>query len=126
MRARIKKIVSLFGGLSLPAKLAAIHTLIISASMALYPTGIFIPGMPYDDVYIIYLLAPGIHIFMIAMLLSHQLFPWLLMIMSPRAASVLGVVFIPGLVGIIIGGWQWYFIGKIILLFRRERQTGLR
>ncbi|HEX8248059.1 MAG TPA: hypothetical protein VF599_07800 [Pyrinomonadaceae bacterium] len=126
MLGRIKKTVYLFRALSLPARLAVIHGLIISAAMALYPTGVFIPGMPYDDVYIIYVLVPGIHILMIAMLLSHQLFPWLLMIMSPRAASVLCVVFIPGLVGIIVGGLQWYFIGKIILLFRRRREIGLR
>ncbi|HEX9959643.1 MAG TPA: hypothetical protein VGB00_01760 [Pyrinomonadaceae bacterium] len=115
----------MFGRLSLPAKLVVIHTLIISAAMASSPAAIFIPAAPYDDVYIIYMLVPGIHIFMIGIQISLQLFPWLSAIMSPRAASVLCVVFIPGLVGIILGGLQWYFIGKIILLFRRERQTKL-
>ena len=126
MRERIKKTLYLFGGLSLPAKLAALHALIILAAMAFYPTDIFIPDAPYDNVYIIYALVPGIHILMIATALSQLLFPWLLTIMPPRAASVLCVVFITGSVGILLGGWQWYFIGKIILLFKRARQTELR
>ena len=120
MREPVKKTVYLFGALSLPARLASIHTLIILAAMALYPTGIFISEPPYDNVYTIYVLVPGIHIFMLGLQLSHLLSPWLLMLMSRHAASILCVVFIPGAVGIIVGGLQWYFIGKIILLFREE------
>jgi hypothetical protein len=123
MRERIKKNVDLFRRLSLPGRLAAIHTSIILAAMALYPTDLFIPDAPYDNVYIIYLLVPGIHIFMLGMQLSIMLFPWLSALMPHHAASVLCVVFIPGAVGIIFGGLQWYFIGEIILLFRGERQT---
>lgn len=91
--------------------------------MALYPTEIFVPAIPYDDVYLIYLLFPGFHIYIIAGQLSNQLFPWLLTKMSSHAASVLCIVFIPGIIGIILGGLQWYFIGKLILAFREGRQT---
>lgn len=125
MFERIKKLVGLFRRLSLPAKLVAIHTLIILAAMALYPTHLFVPGAPYDDVYLIYVLVPGIHILMIGMHLSWLLFPWLLQLMPPHAASILCVVFIPGSVGIGAGALQWYFIGKIILLLRAGRQRKL-
>ena len=126
MNEQIKKLIFSFRRLSLPVKLVVIHTLIISVAMALYPTDIFIPDAPYDDVYIIYMLVPGFHIYMIVVQLSHQLFPWLLTKMSHYTASVLCIVFIPGVVGIIIGGLQWYIIGKMIVLFRGERQTQLR
>ena len=125
MRERIKKKVDLFRRLSLPGKLVVVHTSIITAAVALYPTELFIPGAPFDDVYIIYLLVPGIHIYMIAMQLSVVLFPWLLLLTTRHAASVLCIVFIPGAVGIIAGGLQWYFIGKLIAAFRAERQTNL-
>jgi hypothetical protein len=126
MRERIKKTAALFRRLSLPGRLAAIHTLIILAAMALYPAGLFIPDPPYDDVYLIYVVVPGIHILWIGMYLSHSLFPLLSTLpVSRRAASILCVVFIPGLVGIVVGGLQWYFIGKIILLLRGERQRNL-
>lgn len=126
MRERIKKTVDWFSRLSLPGRLAAIHTLIVTAAMALYPTGLFIADAPYDDVYLIYVLVPGIHILVIGMQVSQQLFPLLsALLLSRRAASILCIVFIPGLVGIIIGGLQWYFIGKIILLLRGERQRNL-
>lgn len=125
MRERIKKTVDWFRRLSLPGRLAAIHASIIAAAMALFPAGLFIPAAPYDDVYLIYIFVPGIHIFWIGIYLSHSLFPWLRAIMSPSAASILCIIFIPGLVGIIVGGLQWYFIGKIILLLRGERQGNL-
>lgn len=126
MGEQIKKLVALFRRSSLPVKLVVIHTLIIVAAMALYPTGIFISQPPFDDVYIIYVIAPGIHIYMLGLALSAYLFPLFSTVMSRYAASVLCIVFIPGLTGIIVGGLQWYFIGKLILLFRRERQMRLR
>ncbi len=94
--------------------------------MALYPTDIFISDAPFDDVYTIYVFVPGIHIYLVGGQLSLQLFPWLLTKMSHYAASVLCIVFIPGVIGIIIGGFQWFIIGKIIVLFRGENQTRLR
>ncbi len=123
MCERVKKLFYLFRRLTLPVKLVVVHTFIILVSMALYPTGIFIPSIPYDNVYMIYYLVPGIHIYMIGVQISHQLFPWLLTKMSQHSASVLCIVFIPGVVGIFVGGLQWYFIGKMILLFRKERET---
>ncbi len=122
MKERVGKLVNWFWRLSLPIKLVVIHTTIIFVAIALYPTGIFIPKTPYDDVYIIYLLVPGIHIFMIGVTLSQQLWPWLLTKMSHYTASVICIVFIPGIVGIIVGGLQWFVIGKIIILFRIRNQ----
>lgn len=120
MNAGIKKLKVYLRQIFLPTKLAGIHTLIILISMALFPTYVFTPDPPFDDVYIIYVLVPGLHIYMIGVQLSHQLFPWLLTKMSHYAASLICIVFIPGVVGIIIGGLQWYIIGKIILLFRGQ------
>jgi hypothetical protein len=122
MREPIRKTVALFRRLSPPGKLVVVHTLIILAAMALYPTEIFIPAPPFDDIYSIYFLVPGLHIMLIGMQVSHLLFPWLLTLMSHYAASILCIVFIPGVVGIILGGVQWYFIGKFIFLIKEEWQ----
>ena len=126
MNERIKKLIFSFRRLTLPVKLVVIHTLIILVAMALYPTDIFIPNAPYDDVYSIYVFVPGIHIYMIGVQLSHQLFPWLLTKMSHYAASVFCIVFIPGVVGILVGGLQWYLIGKAIIFIRGENKIQLR
>jgi hypothetical protein len=126
MNERVKKLINLFRRLSLPIKLVVVHTFIILVAMALYPTDIFIPDAPYDDIYTIYVFVPGIHIYMIGVKLSHQLFPWLLTKMSHYSASVLCIVFIPGVIGIIVGGLQWFVIGKIIVLFRSESQARSR
>jgi hypothetical protein len=86
--------------------------------MALYPTKIFISDIPYDDVYIIYFFVPGVHIWLIAGQISNLCFS----LASNKDVTLCSIgslhVFIPGVIGIIVGGLQWHIIGKIILLFR--------
>ena len=126
MKKQIKKLIFFFRRLTLPVKLVVIHTLIILVAMALYPMNIFIPEPPFDDIYTIYIFVPGIHIYMIGLQLSHQLFPWLLTETSYRVASILCIVLIPGIVGILVGGLQWYFIGKAILFIKKQNKPKLR
>jgi hypothetical protein len=69
-------------------------------------------GSPYGDVYVPYLLVPGIHIYYPAHLLFGQVvFGWLLGSMRPFPASVLCVIIGPGLVGLLTGGLQWFVVG---------------
>jgi hypothetical protein len=63
-------------------------------------------------VYVPYLLVPGIHIYQPAnALFGRAVFPWLLGRMESFPASVISVVVGPGLVGLFVGGVQWYLLG---------------
>ena len=115
--------------LSFPWVLAALHTAILSVCVALYPTGIFLPDSPfYDDVYIAYLFFPGIFVYCISGAAAVLLSPWLQTVMSYHAASLMCIVFIPGIVGLVLGAAQWYFIGCLMdrygLTKSPERTTG--
>lgn len=103
-----------FGKLTLAAKLLIIHSAVILVVIGMYPTGIFTPDFPFDDIYLIYFFVPGIHIYWLGGQLVAMLKPFLLSIYSRHMASIVGVVLIPGVVGLILGGVQWYLIGIII------------
>jgi len=99
---------------SLPWTLVALHTAILLPIIALYPTGIFTPDIPYDDVYMAYFLIPGFHIYWPGILLAQAVKPLLNHALSAHLASIIGIVLIPGFTGLILGGIQWYLIGWIL------------
>jgi hypothetical protein len=107
--------------LSLPSKFLVIHTAVITGITALYPTKLFIPSSPFDDVYVAYMIAPGFHIYVPSAIYASRLWPWLRTIMPEHQASMTSIVFIPGILGTIIGGIQWYLIGLAVVWFRRKR-----
>jgi hypothetical protein len=96
---------------SLPVFLAAGQGIVISLSMALFPCGIF---NNLGDVFPPYLLVPGAFIYAVTDVLilgplSNPLFSRL----PYQSANILLLVVIPGLAGIILGGLQWYLLGRI-------------
>ena len=95
----------------LPRHFVISHSLIILTFMALAPTGIFYGPEPVDDIYGLYLLAPGIHLFWLGEQISWVCSPGLFKMFSNHEASMIGIVIIPGLTGLILGGIQWFLLG---------------
>lgn len=115
-----------FINLSLAGKLVTIHSAIILLAILLYPTEIFFLDKPFDDLYPIYFFVPGIHICWLGGQVSRIVQAFLFSIYSPHTASILGIVIIPGFVGLVVGGVQWYLIGKIICRFVRHPATRIK
>jgi hypothetical protein len=103
--------------LSFPVALVMVHSAVILFCIALYPTDIFVPDIPFDDVYIPFLFFPGILVYWIGQQAADLVWPWLQGEMSFHSASIMCIIFIPGLVGLVFGGVQWYFIGLLIKRF---------
>lgn len=97
------------------ARFALAHTLIIIIALAISPLVIMAQwGSPYGDIYWPFLFVPGVHIdYPIHRWLSGPLFHWLLGHAEPFLASVLTVIVVPGLIGLLVGGAQWWLIGSI-------------
>lgn len=95
------------------ARLAAAHSLTIIGFLVVAPLYVWATwGSPYGDVYVPYLLVPGIHIYHPAnRLFAAEVFHWLLRYMDALPASILYVIVGPGLVGVVVGGLQWWLIG---------------
>jgi hypothetical protein len=53
---------------------------------------------------------------------AHSLWPWLQTVLSYRSASLTCIIFIPGTLGLILGGIQWYMIGGAVVWYRRRRE----
>jgi len=91
-----------------------LHTIVMLMLIGLYPTGWFIPDIPFDDVYIPYYFIPGLHIYFPTAYALHHLFPWLLEHMGHKAASITAVAIMPGFAGIFLVGIQWLIIRLIM------------
>jgi hypothetical protein len=90
--------------------LAASHTLVICMWLALSPLYIAaVWGSPYGDVFVPYLLVPGVHVYW--QWFAPKVFPWLLGRMESFHASGICVILLPGMVGLLVGGLQWYLLG---------------
>jgi hypothetical protein len=111
-----------FSDLTLPLALVISHSALLLLCVALYPTGIFTADIPFDDLYFAYFLFPGTHIdFAVGKFIIEPLTPVAFRLMSPRLASLVGIVFLPGLLGLFLGGLQWYFIGRGVNWLRSRR-----
>ena len=95
--------------------LALAHAVIVVLCMAMYKTDIFCPPGPFDDVYASYLFVPGIHIYwLIQAFLSAPFWQRWLHGLPFHTASLLEIVFIPGVVGALVGSVQWYLLGSLL------------
>ena len=101
-----------FKTLSSAWRLAISHASIVLLCVALYPTDIFCPPGMYDDIYFSLMFVPGLHIYFPAARLAGAFWPKLQTIMSFHAASILCIVFIPGIICLFVGSFQWYLIGR--------------
>jgi hypothetical protein len=108
-----------FPRLSLPASLVITHTTLLLICVALLPTGILFVDPPFDDLYLGYFLYPGIHIYLLSGPVVKLLNPFLYHL--GYWGAVLAGLIIPGLIGVVVGGAQWYLIGKVIEWLRRSR-----
>jgi len=99
-------------GWSLPWILVAMHGVILVALMALYP--FLISERPADYLYGPYMFVLGLHLLVPGDMLAQALFPRLLKSVSYHRASILCIVFVPGIVGLVSGALQWYWVGRWI------------
>jgi hypothetical protein len=110
--------------------LAISHTLIVCGWLVLCPLYIAAEraaDSPYGDVFVPYLLVPGAHIYRPASeWFGRVAFPWLVGRMESFPASVICVVVGPWLVGLLVGGVQWYLLGAVWdrLVGRRGQKNG--
>lgn len=95
--------------------LAVSHTLIMCGWLVYSPFYIaaeLAVESPYGDMFVPYLMVPGVHIYYPASeWLARVIFPWLLRYLESFPASVICVIIVPGLVGLVVGSLQWYGIG---------------
>jgi hypothetical protein len=106
--------------LSLPVSLVISHTALLILCAALAPTGGFFGDPPFDDLYLGYYLFPGIHLYFLAGQIVRLLEP-LCQHMSDWWGAVFYIVVFPGVVCIILGGAQWFLIGKAVQWIRAHR-----
>jgi hypothetical protein len=97
----------------LPRHLVISHSLTISMFMVLGLTGISIPSEPFDDICGLYFLVPGIHILFVGGKIAVACSPTFFKMFSNHEASMIGIVIIPGMTGLILGGLQWYLLGYL-------------
>ncbi len=70
------------------------------------------PDPMHADVYVPYLGVPGLHIHLpTSLFFCGAVAPWLHGFLSPRSVGVLCIIVGPGLVGLVVGGVQWYLVG---------------
>jgi len=102
---------------SFPWLLVIVHSAILMVCMALYPTEVFSPDIPFDDVYTAYYFVPGPCIYLLGFRVAHLLWPWIQTVLSYHTGSIVCMVLIPGVVGLLGGAAQWYVIGWLLQRF---------
>ncbi len=107
-------------GLSWAWSLAISHAAIVLACVALYPTGIFFPDIPFDDLYMSYFFVPGLHIYYPATALANGCWDWLRTFLTGPQTSVCCLVFLPGFIGLLAGTIQWFLLGWAYQQVRRS------
>jgi hypothetical protein len=96
-------------------QLAAAHSLVVLGILIFAPLYVVATwDSPYGDVYVPYLLAPGFHIiYPVDRVFGEPVFHWLLKYLESFPASILSVIVVPGLVGLVVGGAQWWLLGTM-------------
>jgi hypothetical protein len=102
--------------LTIPQKLVAVHTTLILASMFALWNGWFLTPLPYDCVYIPFLIFSGPIVYFVAHFLQHASEVFL----NPSQVMIAWNL-VPGTVCLILGGTQWYFIGCWLSSVSRRR-----
>jgi hypothetical protein len=113
-----------FPRMALPIAFASSHTALLLLAVALFPTEIFIPNIPFDDLYTAYFCIPGTHILLIGLSISKASSSFLFAHLPSHWASITGIVFVPGIVGMVLGGLQWYAMGNVVQHFTRHIPDG--
>jgi hypothetical protein len=106
--------------LSLPVSLVVSHTALLVFCVTLCPTGIFFMDRPFDDLYLGFYLFPGMYLYVVA---GQILYPFqsLFLRLPGFWGAVLYLLIFPAILCIILGGAQWYLIGKVVEKIRAVR-----
>ena len=101
---------------SWPIRVASLYAVIIILFAMLYFIGVYTPASGIEgELYFPYVFASGPIVWMIAGIISSYIqtcIEWLLEISINPA---IGVVIIPGILNILLGSVQWYYIAKFII-----------
>lgn len=112
---------------SLPSALATSHATIVVISIALYPIRVLCASAPFDDVYLPFMLVPGIHIYWLGYWLGRCIdlafHSQLLAMLSFHSVSVLVLVVIPGIICLLVGTLQWYLLGHLWQRLRSNKSA---
>jgi hypothetical protein len=103
--------------LSLPVKLVILHSALIVLFMFTLWNRWFLTNIPFDCFYAPFFFASGPVVYFLAHYLQH----WSERLFSPNASIFLPWGVVPGVVCLILGGVQWWYIGRLWLWFRRRR-----
>ena len=100
--------------LSLGKSLVLCHAFLVVLEVASFPAAV--PLMPpfYDDVYLLFFIAPGLHLYFLASLIASYSTAFLLAHFSGYWAGLTGIVFLPAVYGIVLGSVQWILVAQII------------
>ena len=104
--------------LTFPQTVVIVHTVLILASMvALWNRWLLTP-LPYDCIYVPFLVISGPFVYFVAHYLQHVSEAFL----RPEQVMIAWNV-VPGVVCIILGGIQWYFAASFLAAIFRRRKT---
>ena len=103
--------------LSLPVKLVILHSALIVLFMFTLWNRWFLTDITFDCFYAPFFFTSGPVVYFIAHYLQH----WSERLFSPDTSVFLPWGVVPGLVCLILGGVQWWFIGRLWLWFRARR-----
>jgi hypothetical protein len=107
-------------GVPLANRLVIFHSVVIFALMLSGPVLRNHGDPQFDGVYVWYLLVPGPHIYSVAQSVGLDLAPFTWRLPWP-ASCYAPVVWIPGLVGLLLGGMQWCLVGWAVSAWRGMR-----
>lgn len=118
---------------SLPKRLTIYFTITVLVAFLVHPIEFIfpeslVPSPPFDDIYMPYMIM-GFHIFYFSGSISHYLFSeTLFKLFDSRTASYIGIFYLPGIFGLIIGTVQWYFVGIIYeyLTLKRKQNNKIQ
>jgi len=105
--------------LSLPWKLVVLHSALIVLFMFTLWNRWFVTDVPFDCFYAPFFFTSGPLVYSIAHYLQH----WSEQFFSSDASVFLPWGVVPGVVCLVLGGIQWWCIGRLWLWFRRRRSS---
>ena len=106
--------------LSLPWKLVSIHSTLILLFMFTLWRRWFLLDIPFDDFYAPFFFTSGPIVYFIAWWLQH----WSEPLFPVGTSAMMSWNLVPGCVCLLLGGVQWYWIGRLWMWSQRSRVVG--
>ncbi len=116
------------GGMRTYVAVVGVYGVTLFAIGLLPVVGLYFPKFPYEDVYFPYLFVTGPGVFAAGYWAEAHCWATARAFLSPRAASWLCIVVVPGIVDFVLGSLQWVAIAILVRAAcaraRRRRATG--